>query len=295
MKIHNTKETFMRSITANIPCSIGDIIFTKAHLDAIKNEYDEIKISFYTHYLYNIYLGQNSPENNLKWEEFLHSVGQLFFSEPPYSYVVGAPHSSHPFRMTPDLIDTFNCPPTKSELGHLLCKGNSLNLDSEYVVLTTKVRYLERSHFDSVSREFFDVINKLSQKYRIVILGEKVLEKNKDYINWTDQQIYCIYPEIIKNIPSDNLIDLSLSALGERALNLSQMQQDCLIMKEARCVITFGVGGNFCLSTATAKMAIGYRTDGLKCNDDIYENKEYDNAIVTKNWNHFIQTLLRYL
>jgi len=107
--------------------------------------------------------------------------------------------------------------------------------------------------------------------------------------------IFGIYEQIIANLPPDRVLNLTVPALGETVADLSAIQQDCLIMKEAKFVITIGVGGNFCLAGSTASMLIGFRADTLHFTDLIFQNREYPNAIVTKNWSHFISVLERYL
>jgi len=284
----------MKIIESNIPTALGDLIIIKSHLDAVKHEYDQIRLTFHTE-LFNIYLHTDHPswpENKIKWFKFLDDIKQLFFSEPPFIMNDG----EYPFRQTTQFLSDFGLRPTKVNLANLLCSGQSLNLDKEYIVLTTKVRYLDRNLFDSMSPQFFELINQLSKKYKIVLLGERVVEANIDYMNWTNRQIYGIYPEIIANIQNkDAIVDLTLPALGETSPNLAQIQQDCLIMKEAKFVVTIGIGGNFCMSTSVSNMAIGIRSDNLELCDAVYLNKEYPDAIITKDLGHFFKTMKGYL
>ena len=48
------------------------------------------------------------------------------------------------------------------------------------------------------------------------------------------------------------------------------------------------------MATSAANMAIGYRTDNYLLADKIF-NRDYPNAIITKDWNRFINTLEKYL
>jgi hypothetical protein len=283
----------MKIIESNIPTALGDLINIKTHLDAVKHEYDQIRLNFHQN-LFNMYFHTNTstwPQNKAKWDKFLNEISQLFFSESPYIFGQG----EYPFRETWQILRDFDLKPQKTELADLLCRGTSLNVGGEYIVLTTKIRYLKRAIFNSVAPELWPVLRELSKKYKLVVLGERVVERNKDYINWTEEEIYGIYPEIMANLDTSNLLDLTVPALGESAPDLKQIMQDCLIMNEAKFVVTLGVGGNFCMSTSTAKMAIGYRTDGIEFTDVIFNNREYPNAIITKNWPHFVNTLQGYL
>src|SRR5208283_5410839 len=140
--------------------------------------------------------------------------------------------------------------PTKPELGHLLCKGQSLSI-GDYIVITTKVRTVPKSMFYPLSIQLWATLQKLSEKYKFVILGEREVEARKEYIKYYENNtIFGIYDQIISNIPNDRIVDLTIPSLGNTPSNLKQIQQDCLIMKEAKFVITIGNGGNLGLSGA---------------------------------------------
>jgi hypothetical protein len=268
----------MKTFKATIHIGLGDIIYTRGQFDPVKHLYDRIEISF-NKMLYGLH-DDNYPI-------FLNDLGKLLFSEHPYVLT----DADHPHLNPVDMAK--EAKPCKPDLKNILCKGNSLNLGSEYIVLTTKLRYFRRNIFNSLSNELFNTIKELSNKYKIVVLGEKIIEMNNEYKFWGNNEIYSIYDDIIKNIPADKLVDLTIPALGITSPKLSQVQQDCLIMKEAKLVISLGVGGNFCMATAVAN-TVGYRTD----NDPIANaafDREYPDAIITKNWTYFIETLKKYL
>jgi hypothetical protein len=275
-----------------LPTSLGEIIIIKYHLDQIKNQYDQIKLSFHTQ-LWKDGLHTDAPdwpEKKILWDNYLRGLGQLFFSEPPY---ILEPVSKFFGGDGQTIIRKHRLQPKKTEMADLLCKGTSLNLDEDYVVITTKIRYLKKTDFYPRATEFWKTIKKLSSKYKIVILGEREVEMRREYLSSQDS-IYGIYEQIISNISNDRILDLTLPALGETVSDLKQIQQDCLIMNEAKLVITLGVGGNSCMSTAVAKMAVGYRNDNLWLSDAIF-SREYPNAIITKDWPYFLQVLERYL
>jgi hypothetical protein len=276
----------MRIYKANIAQGIGDNIMAKCYADQVKDRYDQI---YFTHHAPIV---QREKNNSPQYWNFLHEVGQLFFTEPPYVYNQG----EHPFRDGEGLISDFNIVPQKpqvSQYKHLLCKGTSLNLPEEYIVLTTKIRYVERSFFNQIEPQLWQTIKELSNKYKIVILGERQVEICQDYLYHGINQIYGIYPEIIKNVPANRVLDLTIPALGITSPTLSQIQQDCLIMSEAKLVITLGLGGNFCMAIATSNV-VGYRRDNIKCANDIYDQK-YSDAMVSKDWNEFITAIKSYL
>ena len=157
---------------------------------------------------------------------------------------------------------------------------------------------MSRLVFDAIAPQTWEVLQKLSRKYRVIILGERKVEMRKEYdvdhIRRGKPRPFGIYDDIVRNIPKDRILDLTVPALGETVSDLSQIQQDCLIMKEAKFVVNFGVGGNFCLATSVADMSVCYRSDTLSYTDAIFHNREYPNAIVTKDPNRFLQALNSY-
>jgi len=273
----------MATFSSNIPVGLGDIIYIKSQLDFFKDRFEEIHITFHED-LISYY------RKGTKYNIFLKEVGNLFFSEKPYILNDGY----YPFRTQLQICTDYEMPPCKPELQHLLCKGVSLNLDSEYIVLTTKIRQLSRTNFNDMSKDFWDKINQLSKKYKIVLLGERKVEVNKEYEYYTTEHIYSIYEDIMKNVQNEAIIDLTIPALGITVPSLTQIQQDCLIMKEAKFVVTIGIGGNFCMATAVANV-IGYRNDDDEVADYCFSNREYPNAMITKNYEYFMSILGKYI
>lgn len=276
-----------------IPTSLGEIINIKFHLDMIKHQYDRITLSFHKDLWKNALHTESEdwPEKEKGWHKLLDDLGKLFFSEHPY---VLLPNSTDFAGDMGVLSRKFKLFPRKAEMGHYLCKGTSLNLGEEYIVITTKCRQMNRRDFLPRTIKLWNILSRLSKKYKIVILGERLVEMRKEYGAYNDG-VFGIYEELITNLPKDRIVDLTVPALGETVSSLEHIQQDCLIMKEAKLVITLGVGGNFCLATSVATMAVGYRMDNLEFTDRIFGRQEYPNAIITKDWNYFIQVLERYL
>jgi len=281
----------MKILQANIPLALGDLINIKTYLDDVKHQYNHINLTFHRSLLEDgVSTGAPDwPTKKQKWEKYLNDVGKLFFLEPPYTIDKG----QYPFLDTQSLVRRYKLHPRKPELSNLLCRGISLNVGEEYIVITTKVREVPRKLFYPLSINLWKVLNSLSKKYKIVILGERTVEMRKEYIQFSDR-LFGIYDNIISNVPADRIIDLTVPSLGETVSDLTKIQQDCLIMKEAKFVITLGNGGNFCMASAVSNMLIGFRADNHWMADAVF-TKEYKNAIVTKNWGYFMQVLERYI
>jgi hypothetical protein len=270
----------------SLPTSLGEIINAKFHLDEVKHQYESISINF-NKGLWNGCLHTDAPDWETKrvgWDKYLDDIGRLFFREPPYQMVSG----NFSYYDMGDLAKAYRLVPKKPKMIELLCKGTSLGLDEPYFVLTTKVRDVERALFYPLSFELWRTLKRLSERYKIVVLGERKVELRREYGNGHD--IFGLYDQIISNIPNDRLVDLTVPALGESVSDLKQIQQDCLIMNEAKFVITLGIGGNFCMAVATAKMVVGYRADDNAYTDLVY-NREFPDAVITKDWHRFIQAL----
>lgn len=281
----------MKSLQISIPLGLGDLIIIKTQLDTVKHEYDLIEITPYKA-LYQQCLHTEDagwPARKILWDKYLADVGKLFFSESPYKMS----DINYPYMSTENMIKQLNLTPKKPELAHLLAKGKSLELDAPYIVLHTKARHINKQILYPNIIQLWDLLKKISNKYYIVIVGEKVVEMRKEY-EGLKNEIFSLYEQMITNLPTNRVIDLTLPALSETVSDISQIQQDCLIIHEAAASITFGLGGNFCLSTAVAKMAIGFRTENFWLTNAVF-TQEYSNAIITKDWARFMRALGRYL
>lgn len=274
----------MRVYKVNIAQGIGDNIMARCFADLAKDKYDKM---YFTHHSSIVQIEKN---NSPEYWNFLYDLGKLFFSNDKYIYKVG----EHRFRNSQDIIQDLNIIPQKPQRNifvPLLCKGKSLNLGQKYIVITTKLRNINKYSLYLLFPQFWKTINNLSKKYKIVILGEKTVEMCHDYLLYGQNRIFGIYEQIISNLSSDKILDLTIPTLGITSPTLNQIQQDCLIMNEAEFVITLGHGGNFCMAMAVSNM-IGYRMsiDGDQIADTIFSNN-YADAFVTKNWNEFIEKL----
>ena len=237
-----------RFLQANIPTSLGDIINIKTHLDSVKSQYNSINLNY--HYaLWNGALDLNKQQEQ-QWRSLLKELGQLFFSEEPYT--IGK--NTYPFYDTEKLIRSFSIKPIKPYLPQL-CKGEKLDI-GEYVVLTTKVRSLDKLPFFQRSPEFWNAL----KTHKVVILGEREVEQRKEYlVPQLKNQVFGIYDQAIYNLRRELLVDRTIPALGNSVSTLKQIQQDCLIMRDAKAVICLGNGGNQVMAHAAGAKVINYR------------------------------------
>lgn len=266
----------MKSMNITSALGIGDILYLKSTLDYVKHEYDEIKITFANGLI-------KWTNRHSDYEKFIKDLSQLLFDGPPYKIATDGPE----FKSMTDVFNDNRLITQKPTLPQL-CNGESLEIDP-YIVITTKVRYLSRNELKD--GELWNVLNQLP--YKIVILGEREVEMNNEYKNdnINGPTVYSIYPELINNL-GDKIIDKTIPALGITSPNLKQLQQDALIMSEAKAMISLGIGGNFVMGLAVAKKLIGYKPGNEFYADIIFaHNDQVDNSFVTRNWHIFLQKI----
>jgi|ERR1700678_1721766 hypothetical protein len=281
----------MKILETNVCIGLGDLICMKGQTDPFKNRFDEIRIT------YDPGVIREFKNGDMQYMRFLDDIGELFFSERPYVLYKNAPGRKidwSKIKGQQGLCREYGLPLVKPNLKYLLCKGKLLNLSEEYIVITTKHRTFPRQHWMEISPRFWEIMRKLAKKYRIVILGEKQVEISREYRGHGSDNVYGIYQDIIKNLPPDRVLDLTVPALGITAPNLQNIQQDCLIMSEAAFVVITGIGGAFCMATAVAN-TIGYRVDDDGLANELYNDREYDDAFITRNFDAFIKKLENYL
>lgn len=268
----------MKQISTSICLGLGDNIVARMIFDTVKHKYDKIRISHDKNIIYHYKNGDTAYLN------FLNKIGNLLFTEPPFSFET----QSYPAIHTLNTVRTLYIP-SPPNLQYLLCKGQPLNLGEEYIVITTKIRGILRKNFYPLSIQLWDALRRLSTKYKIVVVGEREVEKNIEYRGNPDLA-YGIYEQIIANLPSDRILDLTVPALGNVAPNLTKIKQDALIMQQAKFVVTLGMGGNVWLAAAAGNQVIGYREDGDPATDIILGPK-FISVKMTKDWKTFIQRL----
>lgn len=275
----------MQQISTSICIGLGDNIVARILFDTVKFKYSQIKISHEQHLI------QMHKNNDPLHISFLRDIGMLLFSDPPFyfdtnQYSPIAPNISK-------IIRDFS-PIMKPDLQHLLCKGYQPNIDEEYICITTKIRFINKSKFLPVAHQFWQALRKLSNKYKIVILGERIFDENVAYVkDLPNNIVYSIYNDIIENIPNERIIDLSIPVYGKIASTITKVQQDGLVMNGSKFVICLGNGGNLWHAIATSNTIIAYRDpDDNDRNADLILQPNFTHTHMHKNWDNFITELM---
>jgi hypothetical protein len=173
------------------------------------------------------------------------------------------------------IYDTLNIFNTKIEVNY-----------NNYIVFHTKIR------FDSYSIKFIDdlpIIKKFIMNFKtnktIIILGERIVEKNIETIS---NNIISIYDLLLNLQKNNNVIDLSHKELYSGNPEFENFIYELEIINKAECNIIFGFGGalNICQSFSKNNMCyIG------KLHNKILETYKNINNNLYNNINEFIDVL----
>jgi hypothetical protein len=238
----------MKQISLQLNLGIGDQIVCRCFIDPIKHLYSRIQISHAKDAL--SFWHNNNPQRL----QFNTALGQLVFSEPPYVFVPNPP-SPFPFFPTARIVRELNQKPIKANIDNL-CAGTLLNI-GPYIVIQTKVRQFHLTTFNQIKSQLTPALQSLSSKFTIVILGEKEVQITKEYnTDHNRGQVFGLYNYLINIFPANKIIDLTIPALGVAVSSISQFQQDCLLLKEAKAVINLGIGGNVWMGSCLTKTIV---------------------------------------
>jgi len=123
-------------------------------------------------------------------------------------------------------------------------------IDEPYIVITSKIRTIQRGEFNSIKDEYFSNLKKLSKRFKLVLIGEKErhVAKGGPAMNM------CIYNDIVKSgIPFDDK-----TVYINRAPDVKSLIPDITYIKHAKAVITIGNGGHYCIGMATNANLFSY-------------------------------------
>lgn len=233
-----------------IHVGIGDHLLVRFFFDQICNKYDAIQVN---HYGQTMSIWRN---NDLRYWQFIYAFGGLVFSDKPYQ-LFKQPNSFPLWQCEKSL--ELRLKPKRPNIPQLIVNNNlTPEISGPYIVLTTKVREMNKNIFRSFVKEVSPVINKISKKYAIVLLGEREVEKSKEYsVACNNDVIFSAYDDFKKMVP--DAIDLTIPALGIKSPDIKQVQHDCYLMSRSKAVVNMGCGGNLWLSTVSAPLTICLR------------------------------------
>lgn len=269
----------MTTLTIKAHVGIGDLLNMKAMLDnAVKlRRYTKIQICADKGIIRDF---RNDSES---FKIFLGKLMTLLFSDQHYQIIDNnGPSISHV-----ELDAHYKLPIVKPSLRHLIPKGKDLDV-GKYIVVTTKIRHVARKDYDKFKVRYVEALNKVSSKYKIVLMGEKLISNNAENAHYGPNEIYSIY-EDLKAIT--NILDLTVPE--STSFDYDSFMQDCYIMSKANNTVTIGEGGNFAIATAFSNI-LGYRTKnalGHTFLERMFTQQRAGQDFVATNVDNFINEL----
>ncbi len=268
---------------------IGDVILARNLLDSIKSSYKSITITPHNDIL-NKY-----REGSSEYLEFLMSFMKMIFNGSPY--VVGSDKNYGRFSIMDNLLNGLRISNNGmyciNDYSHLFCDDINVPFDKDYIAITTKVRGtpIYSNYYKQYKNVFLDTLKKISNKYAIILLGERKILPSFEYNIIGKERIYCIYDDIMNKI-SDRCIDLTISGEEAKQPSINKIKEDCAIMRKSKSVITFGFGGNLILALATAKRGLFFLGEEKDPQNVYYtkmsQHKQREGIEVLKDFNIFI-------
>lgn len=265
----------MKTFGTTIAIGLGDAIYIAAAINKVKHMYDNIYINASKDFA-TIY------KNNTLYSDFYINFIKILFTDPK---IIIQSERQFPYIPTETLINN-HFPPTIPRFISELTDQKYTISEKEYIVVTTKVRQLKYDLYSNIKHKLINQLNKLSKKYKIVIIGEKEVEMNTEYQAYGNDYIYSIYNDLLL---LENIVDCTVPKLGITSPEIENIKKDCSIMNKARSVITLGCGGNFALALATANNLSSFRTDNYLFIDKMLTNNQQLNT--TKDLSLFIKRL----
>lgn len=264
---------------------IGDILFSRAILDNQKNNFEKFIISP------NLDSYNWSRRPTFEDIEFTLNFFKLVFNKP--HYVIDGPNKDYPLRYlhTFTSLDGFDM--IKPSLADDVCEGKPLDI-GKYLILNMRIKELPLPMFAPQSKEFFDVLNKLSNKYKIVLVGERKIPpwpENNIYVNMKGGSMYSIYEDIINNIPKENIVDLTYDNYDDITDKLKDLRQMFVYLRDAYYNITLGCGGGFCQALAVGNVIGVYPQHNTFDDDGKLRKYEYEHIHLYNNMVEFIEKL----
>lgn len=170
------------------------------------------------------------------------------------------------------------------------------DIEIPYCILHTKIRSESYNQYLDYKDEFFKIINLLSNKYKIMLIGERKIEENPEYDNenkYSKLSSFLIYDDILNNVDKKNIIDLTVDELLHNN-NIDNFLNGCYLINKSIFSIFWGGGGPSFFMLPFAKKTIGFRTCcGNTINDNFimsrYINK--DNIFLTNDIDEFLNEL----
>jgi len=276
---------------------IGDIIYTKTILDQLSPRYDEIHVCTRNEAYecrkpaqdiiseWDRYISTEGIEN---YKHFVRKLFEWIFDE---SYYRISFNSEYPHKDIKKLCNEHDIRPVKPNLKRYLW-DLAPRIQDDYVVIQTKSRLFNHADLYITGNRIWESISRLSNRYKIVVMGERAIEPNHEYITYLPNMTCSMYDEIVDHIPKENIIDLTVPALGITSPDFDKFRYDCHVINKAKACLSFGFGGGFCIALAFGK-TLCYKNYDNEETSFLFPKDNIEDSLVTGNQDTFIDALER--
>jgi hypothetical protein len=217
---------------------IGDLIFFCGTILLNHNRTETIKISICKKIL------NEFRQNSINYKNFCFDYIKYFLQDYTIDFIEEDNSNfvwNQDYKLFGDIINNNNL---REYIKNKLSNGTSS--PSEYIVIFTKIRDLDKKIYKSISDDFYTIIN--NTKNKVILLGEREVNYQGEYAIHGDEKIYSIYKDCKEKINYEKLIDLTIPTYNFDNFSLESIIQDMTTISNAKNVIIFGGGGFFCLS-----------------------------------------------
>lgn len=224
----------MQRLAVTINAGIGDIIHCHAMLEAEKNRYGQIDVSLNERGLVEARNSDHIP--------FARRLMSLLFCSPPYRIM--RPEDEG---LTPQQLCRHGFHPMPPDLRRVLPLAGEV--PPPFVAVSTKVRGWPRHEYEAMRETFLGLLEDISLRLPLVLIGEKVLSMVPDYVANHRGRVYSIYDDLSRL----TCVDETFPEFGESPAQWDQFRRDCTAMYHAERVITLGSGGNVSMAMACGR------------------------------------------
>ena len=211
---------------------IGDLIASKAMIFELA---DKI----------NIKIDENcTNDRGIGYMSFLEQFSPLLFCEPKFTFKGFQKGGARSWTSFPNS-------PTRLPIQKQFYENIQSPVLGKYICLTTKNRGVAEKIISRETPILLEGLRKISNKVKIVLLGEKEIEQNGEVSVLKNMKIISNIYNDAKEIP--NIIDLTVPKLGLTCPDLNTLQRDCACIANAVATVNIGLGGNTILSSSVGR------------------------------------------
>lgn len=178
----------------------------------------------------------------------------------------------------PRIYEEINCNEEINDHFNKKFHTNILKKYSDSLVVVTKVRDLDISLFESLSKTFYETLNRLNSN--IILIGEKKIHINEEYEQLKrlgGQPFYSIYSDLIENLDNIKVTDLTANEYNTDNNSLSDFLEKTNVIYNSKKTIIFGGGGFFCASYFFSNfISFTYKKRALEFNKNKNKKIFYD-------------------